>query len=202
MRALIAKEKGDSDLWDLKLVAGGLIDIEFIAQYLQLAARAPASRAARRFDPRGRSPPRARGTDDADAGRVLDRRAPLYTDATQFMRLDVAGLFDPAKAAAGVKRRIAAAAELPDFESLQGAVREAREAVRRVYARVWAATRVDAGCVRSLEITGKLVESRIRTSDPLFPNKAVSLEAPDLLGISILSSNYYRVLFRATCAPR
>ncbi|MGD1037976.1 MAG: hypothetical protein ABR878_16195, partial [Roseiarcus sp.] len=52
------------------------------------------------------------------------------------MRLAVAGPFDPARAASGVKRRIAAAAALPDFESLQGAVREARDKVRRVYARV------------------------------------------------------------------
>src|SRR5580698_6951806 len=37
MRGLIAREKGDSDPWDLKLVAGGLIDVEFMAQYLQLA---------------------------------------------------------------------------------------------------------------------------------------------------------------------
>ena len=37
MRALIAREKGDSDPWDLKLVAGGLLDIEFIAQFLILA---------------------------------------------------------------------------------------------------------------------------------------------------------------------
>src|ERR1700729_3909368 len=37
MRRLIAKEKGENDIWDLKLAAGGLIDIEFIAQYLQLA---------------------------------------------------------------------------------------------------------------------------------------------------------------------
>ena len=37
MRALIASEKGDKDVWDLKLVAGGLIDIEFIAQYLSVA---------------------------------------------------------------------------------------------------------------------------------------------------------------------
>ena len=52
------------------------------------------------------------------------------------MRLAVAGPFDPAKAASGVKRRIAAAAALPDFELLQGAVREARDKVRHVYARV------------------------------------------------------------------
>ena len=37
MRKLIASEKGDKDVWDLKLVRGGLIDIEFIAQYLELA---------------------------------------------------------------------------------------------------------------------------------------------------------------------
>src|SRR5208337_94176 len=36
MRKAIATEKGDRDRWDLKYAAGGLIDIEFIAQYLQL----------------------------------------------------------------------------------------------------------------------------------------------------------------------
>src|SRR4029077_3990971 len=36
MRAAIAKEKGDRERWDLKYAAGGLIDLEFIAQYLQL----------------------------------------------------------------------------------------------------------------------------------------------------------------------
>ena len=43
MRKAIASEKGDSDRWNLKYAAGGLIDIEFIAQYLQLihAAEAP-----------------------------------------------------------------------------------------------------------------------------------------------------------------
>ena len=43
MRKAIATEKGDSDRWNLKYVAGGLIDIEFIAQYLQLvhAAQLP-----------------------------------------------------------------------------------------------------------------------------------------------------------------
>ena len=71
--------------------------------------------------------------DDAEA--LVDAHR-LYTDATQIMRLAVAGPFDPAEAASGVKRRIAAAAALPDFESLQGAVGEAREAVRHAYAQV------------------------------------------------------------------
>src|SRR5439155_21289394 len=36
MRRAIALEKGEDDVWDLKLAAGGLVDIDFIAQYLQL----------------------------------------------------------------------------------------------------------------------------------------------------------------------
>ena len=43
MRELIASEKGDQDPWDLKLVSGGLIDIEFVAQYLGARARARSS---------------------------------------------------------------------------------------------------------------------------------------------------------------
>ena len=36
MRARIEKEKGSKDIWDLKQVRGGLVDLEFIAQHLQL----------------------------------------------------------------------------------------------------------------------------------------------------------------------
>ena len=33
MRARIDKEKGTDDIWELKQVRGGLVDLEFIAQY-------------------------------------------------------------------------------------------------------------------------------------------------------------------------
>src|ERR1051326_135448 len=36
MRRAIAQEKGEGERWDLKYAAGGLVDLEFIAQYLQL----------------------------------------------------------------------------------------------------------------------------------------------------------------------
>jgi len=136
MRKLIASEKGDRDPWDLKLVSGGLIDIEFVAQYLTLAhahdhpgllnasTRAVIAEAG------------ASGLIAPDDAAALADAHRLYTDATQIMRLAVAGRFDPARAASGVKRRIAAAAALPDFESLQGAVSEARDRVRHIYARV------------------------------------------------------------------
>ena len=50
MRKAIATEKGDGDRWDIKYVAGGLIDIEFIAQYLQLIHAAAHARYPRYLD--------------------------------------------------------------------------------------------------------------------------------------------------------
>ena len=40
MRDKIADEKGSADVWDLKQVRGGLIDLEFIAQFLQIVSAA------------------------------------------------------------------------------------------------------------------------------------------------------------------
>ena len=64
MRALMARERPPSGFWDLKLAAGGLVDIEFAAQYLQivhaagggpLAASTPPRR-WRRWPRRGLAP--------------------------------------------------------------------------------------------------------------------------------------------------
>jgi glutamate-ammonia-ligase adenylyltransferase len=136
MRKLVASEKGDRDPWDLKLVSGGLMDIEFVAQYLVLAH---AGRHRELLDTSTRVVIAKAGTlgllTRSQAETLTDAHR-LYTDATQIMRLAVAGPFDPAEATSGVKRRIAAAAALPDFETLRAAVAETREAVRQVYAKV------------------------------------------------------------------
>ena len=44
MRARIEKEKGTRDIWELKQVRGGLVDLEFIAQHLQLVHAAERTR--------------------------------------------------------------------------------------------------------------------------------------------------------------
>ena len=136
MRKLIAAEKGDKDVWDLKLVAGGLIDIEFIAQYLELAL---AHRRPGILDVSTRKALEksgAAGLITAEEAEVLVDAHRLYTDATQFMRLSTSGPFDPLKAAAGVKRRIAAAIGFPDFEAFTAALDEARKRVRAAFAAI------------------------------------------------------------------
>ena len=136
MRKLIAAEKGDKDVWDLKLVAGGLLDIEFVAQYLSLAfahARPDILDVSTRKVIEKAGVARLLSADHVET--LVDAHR-LYTEATQFMRLSIAGPFDLGKAAAGVKRRIAAATGFPDFEAFVAALDEARRRVREACAEI------------------------------------------------------------------
>jgi [glutamine synthetase] adenylyltransferase / [glutamine synthetase]-adenylyl-L-tyrosine phosphorylase len=136
MRELIAREKPGADPWDLKLVPGGLIDIEFIAQFLTLAharqtpglADVSTRATLQRAGELGLLSPK-------DAATLGDAHR-LFTAATQITRLTVAGRFDPTAAASGVKRRIAAAIGAPDFDLTLVALKEAHAGVREVFARV------------------------------------------------------------------
>jgi glutamate-ammonia-ligase adenylyltransferase len=136
MRALIAQEKGESDPWDLKLAAGGVIDIEFLAQYLALrhCAENPellAVETAQVIANAGRLGFLAA----ADADLLVEAHR-LYSTVMQMLRLTTEGAFDPARAARGVLRRIAAAADCPDFARLERQLVETRKAVRTLFRRV------------------------------------------------------------------
>ncbi len=91
MRGAIAEEKGDTDCWDLKYAAGGLVDIEFIAQYLQLvhAAATPGildTSTGRALD----NAARLRILSAQDAA-VLRPALRLFHDLTQILRLCLPG---------------------------------------------------------------------------------------------------------------
>lgn len=119
MRARIEAEKGTEDIWSLKQVRGGLIDIEFIAQYLQLrhghehpgildtntgAALARLTEA---------------GLLNVGDGEALQASLALYHAVTQMVRLCLGEPSDPTGAAPSFKRRVARAAGLPDFSATE-----------------------------------------------------------------------------------
>ena len=136
MRTAIAKEKGDGDRWDLKYAAGGLIDIEFIAQYLQLihAHRLPGildTSTARVLD-KARSL-RVLAVEDAE---ILRPAVQLYQDLTQILRLCLPGTFDPKTAGAGLLRLLARAADVPDFPTLDATLVETQAKVRESFVRI------------------------------------------------------------------
>jgi glutamate-ammonia-ligase adenylyltransferase len=133
MRRAIALEKGEDDIWDMKYVAGGLVDIDFIAQYLQLvhAAEEPDILdigTVQVLDNAARL-----GVLQASSAEILRAAARLYHDLTQILRLCVSGKFNPDAAGEDLQRVMARAGDAPDFSSLEARLKETQTEVRRVF---------------------------------------------------------------------
>ena len=136
MRAAIATEKGDAERWDLKYAAGGLIDLEFIAQYLQIvhAARRPEildTSTTRVLDKAWRL-----GLIKPEDAEVLRPAVRLYHDLTQILRLCLSGPFDPKTTGAGLLQLLARAADVPDFTTLEATLIETQTEVRACFVRI------------------------------------------------------------------
>jgi glutamate-ammonia-ligase adenylyltransferase len=136
MRAAIAKEKGDTDPWDLKYAAGALVDIEFIAQYLQLVHAAAMPGILDTSTARVLEKAAQLGVLAAADAAVLRGAARLYHDLTQILRLCLPGAFDPKAASTGVLSLLARAADLPDFPALEAHLTETQRQVRDCFVRV------------------------------------------------------------------
>jgi [glutamine synthetase] adenylyltransferase / [glutamine synthetase]-adenylyl-L-tyrosine phosphorylase len=119
MRARIEKEKGTEDIWDLKQVNGGLVDLEFIVQHLQLVhAHARPEILSQNTVTALVNLARA-GLIAAGAADALLPAARLFNDLTQVLRLCLDGPFQPQKAADGLKMLLARAGGAPDFARLE-----------------------------------------------------------------------------------
>ncbi|HEX2216370.1 MAG TPA: bifunctional [glutamine synthetase] adenylyltransferase/[glutamine synthetase]-adenylyl-L-tyrosine phosphorylase, partial [Xanthobacteraceae bacterium] len=136
MRSAIAKEKGEGDRWDLKYASGGLVDLEFIAQYLQLAhAHAHPSildtSTAAVLEKACRI-----GVLSLDEAEILRPAARLYQDLTQILRLCLIGGYDPKTAGSDLAGLLARAADLPDFATLDAHLAETQVQVRASFVRI------------------------------------------------------------------
>jgi len=136
MRGLIAAEKGSGGLWDLKQAPGGLVDVEFVAQYLELIHGAS--------HPGILSPETETVLANAARAALLPAREAevllpalrLYQALTQVLRLCVDGTFAPSEAPGGLLDLLARAGGLPDFATLDVALAETQEAVRASFERL------------------------------------------------------------------
>ncbi|MFK0331706.1 bifunctional [glutamine synthetase] adenylyltransferase/[glutamine synthetase]-adenylyl-L-tyrosine phosphorylase [Rhizobium sp. NPDC090275] len=134
MRALIEQEKPPANMWDLKLIPGGVVDIEFIAQYLALIA--PAKDVALKVN--GISTGEAlkqlgaplMATADVDS---CSEAFGLYTELAQLIRLCIDGPFDPKDAPAGLIDLVCRAGDCPDIKTLEGEMKQLSKTVRKVF---------------------------------------------------------------------
>ena len=112
------------------------IDIEFIAQYLQLlhAAKLPDildTSTARVLDKARRL-----GVLAVEDAEVLRRAVRLYHDLTQILRLCLPGPFDAKTAGTALLRLLARAADVPDFATLDATLIETQAQVRASFVRI------------------------------------------------------------------
>ncbi len=136
MRARIEKEKGTKDVWDLKQVAGGLVDIEFLAQFLQLANAHDKPEVLAQATEDALERLREAGClDMGDAGLLLEALR-LYHRLTQVLRLALAGKFVPAEAPRGVLDLLVQASSSPTFDRLETELAELQAKVRAVFERL------------------------------------------------------------------
>ncbi len=134
MRLRIEKEFGTKDPWSLKHVRGGLIDLEFIAQFLQLihAAQHPEI-----LSPDTRAVFTKAAQLDLISDAMMERLQAAFDlqhDLTQIMRICVTGNLKPDTATESLKMRLAQAGNAPDFGVLQASLMEAQSDVLEAYA--------------------------------------------------------------------
>jgi glutamate-ammonia-ligase adenylyltransferase len=136
MRARLARGHPPASLWDVKYADGGLIDVEFIAQYLQLlhAHRKPevldtnTGTALARLEETGAVTP-----EDA---KCLIRAGRLWRTIQGMLRFTYEGVFNEEAAPAGLRLALARAAETPDFEALKAEMNDTARRVRAIFTRL------------------------------------------------------------------
>ncbi|HEY4941687.1 MAG TPA: bifunctional [glutamine synthetase] adenylyltransferase/[glutamine synthetase]-adenylyl-L-tyrosine phosphorylase [Rhizomicrobium sp.] len=134
MREKLSSQFPGKNRWDLKFAPGGLVDIEFIAQTLQLCAASPQTldtntiAALQKLE--------AAGVLAAAAAQTLIAGAALEHALMQVLRIALDGTLEPDEATPGLKSLLVRAAGASDFPELERRLAEAQTKVREIFADV------------------------------------------------------------------
>ncbi|MGC1347235.1 MAG: bifunctional [glutamine synthetase] adenylyltransferase/[glutamine synthetase]-adenylyl-L-tyrosine phosphorylase [Methyloceanibacter sp.] len=136
MRDKIEEEKGTRDIWDLKHVRGGLIDVEFLAQFLQVVRAHEHPEVLEQNTVGALSKLLQGGVISLADAEVLIPAATLYHTLTQCLRLCLDKSFVPNEASRVLKDLLARASDMPDFVTLESNLRDTLSAVHTLYDRI------------------------------------------------------------------
>jgi [glutamine synthetase] adenylyltransferase / [glutamine synthetase]-adenylyl-L-tyrosine phosphorylase len=134
MRARMRRDQKEGGLWDVKRCPGGLIDAEFILQYLLLAHP--------KVQPASARPPdiiaalTAAGALSMTDGEALESGIALWSRIQVMLRLTSEGELPDADTPLGLKQKLAATAGMPDFATLESLMRDTAEAVSGIFQNV------------------------------------------------------------------
>ena len=136
MRARIEADKGTTDIWQSKTHKGGLVDAEFIAQFLQIvhAADEPAvlstntSQAFKNLI--------GAGFLSREDGNTLLSAVELYQDVAQILRLCTEGGFDPKTAPSDLTGLLLETTGEPDTSRLEARLCDTYAAISQLFAQL------------------------------------------------------------------
>jgi glutamate-ammonia-ligase adenylyltransferase len=129
MRQKLASQFSAGGGWDLKFAPGGLVDIEFIAQTLQLGdARLRQTNTIAAVEVLGGA-----GALSREDAVVLIGAARLQHSLTQVLRIAVEGAFQPENATSGLRSLLARAGDAADFAELERRLAHLQGKVRAIF---------------------------------------------------------------------
>jgi glutamate-ammonia-ligase adenylyltransferase len=135
MRGLMAKERPAQGPWDMKLSRGGLVDIEFCAHFLQLAAAAAGGRLRQNtgeaLDALLEARPAGRGPLQA-----LKRAWSLQTSLSQMLKIALDDGADPAAEPEGFRKLLARTGGARTFGDLEKRLAAARAGALQAFERL------------------------------------------------------------------
>ncbi len=136
MRRLMIREQGSTGLWDIKRVRGGLVELEFIAQTLQLlhAPSHPEVLDTNTLGALGKL--NAAGLLDQATHAALKAAGLLYHRLTQVLRLCVDGPYEPGKSLPALNQLVASAAGCPDIPTAEALLSDTQAEVARFFDRL------------------------------------------------------------------
>jgi glutamate-ammonia-ligase adenylyltransferase len=148
MRALMERERPPSGFWDLKLSPGGLVDIEFVAQHLQIVHAAsggplePQTAAAlRALEARGLAPSRETA--------ALAEAWSLQQNLSQLLKLALDDRADPEAEPQDFRQLLARAGASRDFPGLRRKLERIRAKARAAFVSVLNSDGAKRGVERS-----------------------------------------------------
>jgi glutamate-ammonia-ligase adenylyltransferase len=135
MRALMTAERPPRNAWDMKLSPGGLVDIDFCAQFLELASAADGGplrqNTGEALAALAETQPRRRATLDGLRDAWL-----VQTSLAQLLEIALDDAADPAGEPEGFKALLATAAGARGFADLERRLGATRRRVARAFARL------------------------------------------------------------------
>ena len=132
MRALMEKERPPKGFWDLKLTRGGLVDIEFAAQFLQIV-HAGEGGPLRVHTGEALAALRDAGLAGVAATADMEAAWRLQQDLSQVLKVALPEAEDPSQEPEALRALLAKAGRAESFQALTETLKARRTAAREAY---------------------------------------------------------------------